>query len=403
MSKIVINASNYKTFFSWEKFQTLIPEERKELLKFTVEKIRQEKGLKEVDLQFKRMSAGSRGSCTQKYGVFNQFKGHEMTLNDDILTTRSQTAPYSTYNTINHELEHAVQYERSSNRSIGNDDAATLEQRLNDEHYYSSSGDRIIHRDGKQYRTIRFDDETDFQLYRAQACESDARAAGLKAVDDLRESNIQSGVQDEYIDNYLEYTRANEISNNRDMLNKLGMHSRENMVREELNHISIKRVSEDDRKKVIEYARQKDFETAKEVLRADACEDLSEEQLKQQFDNDGSYQDFYKTERYNALKVQDAERKDYKYSSYKWEDGNEHSEQIAEQRNQFRRMSNSAGESPPIAAQRAQFRSKMGESINESDGVGQREKFSKAMNGESVVPVADQPMAKGADNSIHRN
>ena len=168
MSKIVINASNYKTFFSWEKFQTLIPEERKELLKFTVEKIRQEKGLKEVDLQFKRMSAGSRGSCTQKYGVFNQFKGHEMTLNDDILTTRSQTAPYSTYNKINHELEHAVQYERSSNRSIGNDDAATLEQRLNDEHYYSSSGDRIIHRDGKQYRTIRFDDETDFQLYRAK-------------------------------------------------------------------------------------------------------------------------------------------------------------------------------------------------------------------------------------------
>lgn len=304
----------------------------------------------------------------------------------------------------NHELEHASQYEKSANKSIGNDDAPTLEQRLNDEHYYSSSGDRVVHVEGERYRTIRFDDETDFQLYRAQACEADARAAGLKAVGALRESNIQNGIQDAYIDNYLEYAQANEINDNRDMMSKLGMHSRENMAREELEHISNKRVSAEDRKKVIEYARQKDYETAKAVISQDSNGNLTEEQIKQHFEKNEGYQDFYQTERYNALKVKEGERKDYKYSTYKWADnGEQDADVMAESRDAFRQKLNTGQAASLMDVRRNQFRNEAQSSGRKVDGAEQRDRFSKTMNGESGVTDSAPPLKKGVDNKVERN
>ena len=321
MKALNFNSENYKSYFTFEKFSALNEQERENLISFTVEQIVAEKGLKKVKVVFdKNMSPAERGQCEPKYGLFNQFKGHEMRLNADILNSHSCNTPYSTYNTIYHELEHAIQYENSANREIKNDNAAVLEQRLNDEHYYSADGDRIIQAGDDTFsRTIRFDEKTDYQLYRAQACEADARRAGINAVKELQKSNLENGIEDEYIDDYIEVASVNEIASNREMLKTLGMHSRENMAKEELSHISYDKVNEEDRKKVLEYARKKDFETAREVLVEDNRGQLTDEQLKQHFDNDDSYSDFYKSEKFQALKVQDFERDNYRYSDYKWD------------------------------------------------------------------------------------
>ena len=404
MAKLFM-ANNYKTYFSWEKFHELSPEQRKELIDFSVKQISEEKKLHTVDLEFRDMDPSSRGSCTPQLGVLNHLKGHKMVLNSDVLTSNSRTAPYSVYNTINHELEHAGQYERASNRSIGNDDAYTLEQRLNDEHYYSASGDKVVYHDGAKYRTVRFDDETDYQLYRAQACEADARAAGLKAVEELKESNVLCGIYDEDIENYIEYAKANEVANNRDMLEQLGMHSRENMAREELNHISEKRVSPEDREKVIAYARQKDYEVAKEVLLSDANGNLTEDQIRQKFESDAEYNDFYQSDIYKANKVVDSERQYYKYSKYKWEsddlslDGG-----FNEQRDQFRKSLESQPRSQASAEQqRSQFRDIFeAETPNKSRYEVQREKFTQVANGErqSQKPILSQ--CKGVENKVDK-
>lgn len=95
-----INSKNYTKYFAFNNFVSLTEKERRDLIKYTVEQIRQEKGLKKVDVEFRDMNPGSRGSCSQKYGLFNHFDGHEMVLNSDILTTKSAIAPYSVYNTI---------------------------------------------------------------------------------------------------------------------------------------------------------------------------------------------------------------------------------------------------------------------------------------------------------------
>ena len=405
MANSLFTAENYKTYFSWQNFNELSPEQRKELISFTVKQISEENGLHSVDLEFKDMKPSSRGSCTPQLGVFNHLKGHKMVLNSDVLTSKSRTAPYSIYNTINHELEHANQYERASDRKIGNDDAATLEQRLNDEHYYSASGDKVIERDGERYRTIRFDEETDFQLYRAQACEADARAAGLKAVEELKTSNAAHGIYDEDIDNYIEYERDNEVIENREMLKRLGMHSRENMAREELDHISEKRVSLENREKVIAYARQKDYEVAKEVLKDDANGNLTEDQIRQKFDSDDEYNDFYQTDNYNANKVDDSTRCLYKYSKYKWEsDDILLDDSSNNHRDQFRRSIESQQRSQTSTEQqRGRFRERF--SAGTSNGPSyevQREKFIQSTNGESRSEDIVLGQSKGAENKVDR-
>lgn len=403
MSSKFFTAQNYRSYFSWQKFHELTPEQRNDLIVFSVEQIRLEKNLDYVDLKFKDMESSSRGSCVQKFGVFNHFKGHEMILNSDILTSNSRTAPYSIFNTINHELEHASQYEKSSNRRIENDDAAMLEQRLNDEHYYSANGDRIIYQDGVRYRTIRFDSETDYQLYRAQACEADARAAGLKSVEELKKINTLNGIHDEDIDNYIEYTKANEVNNNRDMLTSLGMHSRENMAKEELNHISEKRVSAEDREKVIAYARQKDYEVAKDVILADSNGNLTEEQIRQRFDSDIEYKDFYQSDTYKAKKVVDSERKEYKYSTYKWDNDSSLDDPCLNKRcDQFRKSLETSPQPQNFAGQqRSQFRDRMGtDETNVYDYRIQRENFMQVANRQARSEEHSVEQSNEADSKV---
>ena len=319
MSKFT--AENYKSFFAYRNFSELNPKERKELIKFTVEKIREDKGLAAVKFRCKDMERENRGYCSQEKSLFGKFKNHNLVLNSDILYSKRANISYETFNTINHELEHAMQYENNANVELSNDIPEILEQRLNDEHYYAADGDKIVGLFNDE-RSARFDTQTDYQLYRAQACESDAREAGLQAVEKLRIDNERNGVIDEHIIDYLDAKHADDIVDNREMLSKLGMHSREKLAKEQLSYISEEKISSEQREKVLEYARKKDYEVAQKVLEDDHY-NLSEDEIFEKFNSNEEYGDFFETDRYNELKVKDNERSHYKYGNYKWEDDEE--------------------------------------------------------------------------------
>ncbi|MBQ7761357.1 MAG: hypothetical protein IJ400_04805 [Clostridia bacterium] len=317
MSNFSLNSENYKTYFAWEKFRYLDEDKREELIRFSIEEIRKEKGLKNVKVEFFSGSPSLRGSCSQNI-IGNKCVGHTIELNDDVLTdTEDYYTPYKVFNTINHELEHASQYEHASNLDIKNSDFVTLEQRLNDQHYFSSKGDLI--KNDRTGRTYRFDPQTDYQMYRAQACEADARAAGYTAVEKLK----IEGQEDKYLNAYLKTTKAREINNNKQMMRCLGMHSREEMAKEELSYISDKKVKEEDRQKVLEYARQKDYETAKEVFQYDSRGKATEEQMKAIFGSNRAYSNFYETETFKTKKVNESDHYRYSFARYKWGDNGE--------------------------------------------------------------------------------
>lgn len=319
MSEFLLNSKNYKTYFAWDKYSNLDKAQREELIRFSVEQIRKEKGLNEVEVEFFQADSNSRGSCSPNIDG-NNCIGHTLKLNMDILDdTDDYYMPYGTFNTINHELEHASQFELASDRSVKSSNPVALEQRLNDQHYYNASGDQYVVWQGQACRVARFDYATDYQMYRAQACEADARVAGLSAVEGLK----VDGQNDPYLDAYLKTQKAREINNNRVMMSKLGMHSREEMAKEELQYISTKELKEPDRQRVLEYARQKDFEVAREVLNDDSKGMASEEELQQRFDNDQGYANFYKSQYYNQNKVKESEHDLYVYAKHKWEDSGE--------------------------------------------------------------------------------
>ena len=320
MGDFSINSNNYKTYFAWEKFKHLDKDKREELIRFSIEQIRKEKGLKDVKVDFFSGDPSSRGSCTQDMKG-KKCVGHIIRLNNDVLTdTEDYYSPYSVFNTINHELEHASQYEHASNRHIKNSDPATLEQRLNDQHYFHADGDRIL----VNGRTNRFDPKTDFQMYRAQACEAEARAAGYAAVEGLK----IEGKEDIYLDSYLKTIKAREINNNKQMMRCLGMHSREEMAKEELSYLSERKVKKEDRQRVLEYARQKDYETAKEIFRYDSRGKATEEQMKAMFDSNRPYSNFYETEAFKSKKVNASNHDFYTFANYKWEDNGEVNDEI---------------------------------------------------------------------------
>ena len=51
MSEFSLNSENYKAYFSWDKYAELDKAQRKELIKFSVDQISKEKGLKNVDVR----------------------------------------------------------------------------------------------------------------------------------------------------------------------------------------------------------------------------------------------------------------------------------------------------------------------------------------------------------------
>lgn len=312
------NEKNYKTFFRYDVFKDLSVEKRKELIKIAVKTISLDKGIHNVDVVFKKMPKNNRGSCSQNFNFFGKFTGHTMILNDDVLTETNISSPYSLFDTLNHELEHAHQFENASNRSIDNSNVDVLEQRLNDEHYYCSNGDKIKKGIFGEYRIPRFDSETDYQLYRAQACESDARQAGINAVEQLRNENLKLGYDDYYADVYIDSEHANEINENIEMFKKLGMHPRENLLKEELNFLPEGKLTLEEKNNVIEYARSKDFEIAKKVLNEKYSFLLDEENLYSNFLENIDYDDFFKKSMYQNQKLKASEKEEYKFATYKW-------------------------------------------------------------------------------------
>lgn len=383
-----LDANNYREYYSWERFRELNPDERQALIEYTVEQVRLQKGLQEVKLQMKSLEPGHRGSCGQRYS-FNQFKHHEMLLNNDILTTQNPHASYRTYNTIHHELEHASQYELAANQQIGNDNAAVLEQRLNDENYHRSSAER-------------FGEETDYQLYRAQACEAEARKAGLDAVKELHESNKAKGISDKHAEEYIKYTEAKEIKNNRKMMSCLGMHPRENMAREELQYISESKVNNAEREKVLSYARERDYQTAKTVLQEDSIGKISEEQIQDAFNNNRGYRDYFQTVTYDVLKEREGERN--KISRYKWE--NDHaSNDNQTKRNAYSSVMKSTRERSDMSTgnKREIFRTTLHDKKSSATDVqAKRANFSKSISdskhSRELGASANRSNAKGAES-----
>ncbi len=310
----IFTSENYKAYFSWEKFKDLSSSSREELIRFAVKEIAQEKGLKPVNVRFYKGEETSRGGCSQVF-CGRKCIGHELRLNNDTLYEKTRdSASYSVFNTINHELEHASQYERSENRSIKHSNPEVLEQRLNDQHYYSYSG-AACHGSAQS----RFDSETNELLYFAQSCEAEARAAGYSAVEGLR----QEGKVDPYLESYLKQEKADEYMLNKEIVGKLGMHSREQMAREELGYLSMKKVDEKARQSVLEYARQKDYEMVREILKRESRDILTDDQIQDKFNKNEGYPDFFQSEYYKTNKVTKDEHKQFAYARYKLDEAGE--------------------------------------------------------------------------------
>lgn len=323
MSSFFLNSTNYKTYFSWNEFSKLNKQEREELIRYSVEQIRNDKGLKKVDVNFFEADQSLRGSCGRIYDG-KHLVGHVLKLNANVLTEAwDYYTPYKLFNTINHELEHALQFEQSANHRIKNSNPAVFEQRLNDQHYYCAGGDKSIIMQGEEMRVPRFSEKIDEQLYLAQASEAEARAAGFSAVKDLFANNRN----DPYLEKYLLQQGKLNIANNKEMMETIGMHPREEMAREELKYISTRRINEVNRRQVIEYARQKDFQIAREVLNALLKDKASEDELNHIFNSDIGYENFFKTKQYVQNKVTETNHDFYIYAKYKWDESVENSGQ----------------------------------------------------------------------------
>lgn len=310
------NKRNYKEYFHYDKYKNLSPAEREQLIRTAVDDIARRKGIKEVELSFVENTKNDpdfekwRGSCSTKLEG-NEVKKHVIRLNADVLERDDAVAPYSVYKTVHHETEHAVQTEKNVNLKIKNKDPERLESRLNDRHYYQSDGDRVRTVNGSK---TRFGENIDYQLYRGQSQEADARKAGLKGIEELRDRRIE----DKHLDRYLQDEKNREIMSNQKMLKNLGMHTRESLAREEINMMYKGLISEKEEERVLSYAREKDFETAKEVLSNDSEGRYSENDMKRIFENDEVYPDFFKTDAYENNKVTAAEHKDYVIRGYDW-------------------------------------------------------------------------------------
>ena len=328
--KVTFDASNYRTYLSYEKIQGLSSDQREALFKFASQQTADEKGLKQVDFEAERVLPDKDGrlwggSCSQKFSqIIKKFEGHELSMNSYCWNRNSVTAPYSSCRTMYHELEHAAQFERSIDRGIKNSDPAALEMRLNDGHYYRSNGDKAVLTPTGLTLSKRFgnaadaNNNIDFHLYQAQACETEARRAGIRGLEEMQKYNREHGISDYRLDAYVSAAKAEEAHINRSIMKDLGMHPREQMAKEQLSQIPKSKISEEDRARVLQYAREKDYEMASEVLRDNARGQISEEEVREQFDKNIGYPDFFESQEYQSKKATYAERLNYQMPKYRW-------------------------------------------------------------------------------------
>lgn len=316
------NESNFRSFFRSEVYRELQPEDRMALIKLTVEQVRKEQGLAPVEVAFVKQDPQHRGATWSDYSEDGEkVLQHHISINDDVIYDPSIFTSYSVYQTIHHELRHDYQHEVAVDRSIDNSDPYVLEQRLNQQHYYRYGGDKTtVSIFGKRSLTYRFGEETDKQLYYAEAVEKDARVAGAQAIEKLRSDYL---TDDPTLDAFIYQNKQLEASKSQHIMEALGVHSREELAREELRYIPEDKLSNADRERVLSYAREKDLEAYTEYIENTPWLKLSKEQIETEFNEDFKYDNFFKSECYQKNKAMGKEREYSDLSHYKWDESGE--------------------------------------------------------------------------------
>ncbi len=392
-----VTTDNYKKFFSWNEFSQLSSEERESLMRFTIREIAHDKGIaSNVTTYFDDMKPWQRGSCSQTLDKDRMCTGHVVRLNSDILYSDKPDSSYDIYNTIHHELTHAKQYENASSLNISNDNPEVLELRLNDEHYYNANGDKI---NLWGNRVVRYDTQTDYMLYRGQACESEAREAGEKALNELQESFSNMGVNDEYLPQYLQLVQDDKIVNDREMIASLGAHVREDLATEQIKHLPKNKLSKEQKEAVLAYARSKDYQTAKAVYEKDYQDlQLSDEKLMTKFESDRENSHgkvFFESDTFERKKPSVIELSKLRGANYKW---NEDISKQQEFRQNFEKNTPDMRCDIDATQSFSQTMNKKSSSINNSSV--ERQNFNKIMEQQSRSYESDNPVV-GQD--LHKN
>lgn len=306
------NSENFRSFFESSVYLGMSPVEREALIRFAVEQVRLEKGLATVDVSFVKAPCTTRGSTHSAYTDDDQVLRHHIRLNEDSIKTPDQFSSYSVYKTIHHELRHDYQREIEVDKSVRNDDPYALEQRLGSRHYYRYAGDKKTLMGYKS----RFDGQIDKQLYYAQACEQDARDEAMRSLEELQRDVLPN---DETLNAYRFYQKQSEANTREKIYDYLGVHSREELAKEELSHVSEDCLSPEERSGVLAYAREKDLEQYIRYVKESSRPDLSQEQIRREFAEDFKADNFYKTNAFQKNKASGAERKQSDLSRYKFE------------------------------------------------------------------------------------
>ncbi len=317
-----INELNFRSFFRSEVYRKLEPEDRMALIRLTVEQVRKEQGLAPVEVTFVKQDPKHRGATWSDYSEDGEkVLQHHITINDDVIYDPSIFTSYSVYQTIHHELRHDYQHEVAIDKSIDNSDPYVLEQRLNQQHYYRYGGDKTTFSIlGNRKLTYRFGGEIDKQLYYAEAVEKDARVIGAKAIEKLSSDYL---ADDPTLDAFIYQNKQLEASKSQHIMEALGVHSREELAKEELRYISEDKLSNADRERVLAYAREKDLEAYTEYIENTPWLKLSKEQIETEFNEDFKFDNFFKSDNYQKNKATGKEREFSNLSHYKWDKSNE--------------------------------------------------------------------------------
>lgn len=276
-------SENYKQYFDSKKYNSLTPDQRSQLIRFTVNEEGSKRGLSDIHLEFKGVADGwthgNRGSMGSR--DMGDHVRHYMQLNEDVLT-RDGSISYSAYKTICHELEHGIQNVRSFDKSVSNNNTEVAEYRANDSHYYQESR----------------------ALYLAQVMEYKAREAGLQGVKDLIADNYKTtGEWDEAGENFAHELEQAERANDRQIIKELGVHSREELAKTAMYGDSS--FSSKQYKNVLKSARESDFE----MFERNYGDFFDKKELKKHFENNTFSPNYFESKEFTKIKT------DWKFGS----------------------------------------------------------------------------------------
>lgn len=300
-------SSNYKLYFNSRKYNSLTRDQREQLLRFTVAEEAKNRGLSDVNLDFKGEADGwhdgNRGSVGSAY--MGDHIRHYMEINEDVLN-RNGYISYSAYKTICHELEHCVQNIKIYDKNISNSNSEVAEYRANYSHYYQNIENRA--------------------LYLAQVKEVKAREAGIIGLKKLLNENFKAIHEwDEAGDNYVLNLEMEERAIERKILRELGAHPREELAKAAM--YGDPSFSSKQFKNVLKAARKADFE----MFERNYGTFFDKKELQRHFNNNTFSPNYFESK--NFVKI----RTDWKFgrASSSSEDDLVFFEEIEEKSNEF--------------------------------------------------------------------